>query len=269
MKHKTSRCWQLILLVLFMLIVFAATTTCADTQDPEDTPLPPDYSLSRCWAYQSLDPAAPVDVFFVYPTIYAEKSPGNMDLADQRLRDIAGKYIRKAYAGAYSSQANLFMPYYRQVSMARLDPTTDMFQNPCFLIGYRDISQAFDYYMNHLNNGRPFILAGHSQGAMQLVKLMRDRFNDTVLQRKLVAAYLIGYSVTKEEYQRYPWLKAAQGGKRYRGDHFIQHPGSRNDRISGTGQGGCRHQSPELEDRPDPGSPKAVPGRGVLQQNNI
>jgi len=210
MKHKKSGYRHLLFFVVVLLAALGATTTLAYAQDPEGTPMKPDYASRRFWVHRQASPSKPVDVFFVYPTIYSGEYPCNMDLNNQRLRDIAGKYILKAYAGAYSSQANLFMPYYRQMSMAKLDPDSDIFKSPYFLIGYKDVSQAFDYYMKHFNNGRPFILAGHSQGAMQLILLMAERFKNVALQNKLVAAYLIGYSVTKQDYSKYPWFKAAQ-----------------------------------------------------------
>ena len=210
MKHKKSGYRYVLLFVIFMMAGLGAITTLANAQDPEGTPLSPDYTSSRSWVHRQTSPSKPVDVFFVYPTIYSGEYPGNMNLDNQRLRDIAEKYILKAYAGAYRSQANLFMPYYRQMSMAKLDPDSDIFKSPYFLVGYKDVSLAFDYYMKNLNNGRPFILAGHSQGAMQLITLMGERFKNRSLQNKFVAAYLIGYSVTKQDYRRYPWFKAAK-----------------------------------------------------------
>jgi hypothetical protein len=88
-----------------------------------------------------------------------------------------------------------------------------MFIDPSFQLGARDVEAAFDYYLKHFNNGRPFILAGHSQGTMTLINLMRKRFNDPKLRKLLVAAYLIGYSVTKDDFKKYPWMKRAQGAE--------------------------------------------------------
>ena len=70
---------------------------------------------------------------------------------------------------------------------------------------------AFTYYLKNINIDRPFILAGHSQGSMVLIELMRRNFNDKVLQKRLVAAYLIGYTVKKIDLQKYPQFKLAQG----------------------------------------------------------
>jgi Protein of unknown function (DUF3089) len=95
--------------------------------------------------------------------------------------------------------------------MAVLDPNEDTYKNKNFILGYKDVSQAFEYYLKHLNNDRPFILAGHSQGSMDLITLMREHFKSVKLQKQLVAAYLIGYSVTKEDFRQYPWMKPATG----------------------------------------------------------
>jgi hypothetical protein len=59
------------------------------------------------------------------------------------------------------------------------------------------VEVAFNYYIDNLNQGRPFILAGHSQGTMALIDLIKNRFgNDPELRDRLVAAYFIGYTVT-------------------------------------------------------------------------
>ncbi len=156
----------------------------------------------------------PVDVFYVYPTIYTEESPSNMDIASPELREYA-KGLTIAQAGVYSESANLFVPFYRQQSAVVQDELTEnngtnMFSDPTFQLGANDVEAAFDYYLEHLNPDRPFILGSHSQGTMTLINLMRKRFMDKKLQERLVAAYLIGYSVTEDDLKTYPWMKRAQ-----------------------------------------------------------
>ncbi|WP_281175395.1 DUF3089 domain-containing protein [Methanogenium cariaci] len=59
------------------------------------------------------------------------------------------------------------------------------------------MEKAFEYYIDNLNEGRPFIIAGHSQGTMALIELIKNRFgDDESLRNRMVAAYLIGYTVT-------------------------------------------------------------------------
>ena len=174
-----------------------------------------DYSEEFCWVVKPQTIDKSVDVFYVYPTIYLGTNPENMDISDLSLRENA-KGLTVAQAGVYSPYANLFAPFYRQQSaalqsMAAGNGGIDAFQDPVFQVGAEDVERAFDYYLKHLNSDRPFILASHSQGTMALINLMRKRFNNPVLQKRLVAAYLIGYSVTKDDLKKYPWMKLAQG----------------------------------------------------------
>ncbi|XXJ21195.1 DUF3089 domain-containing protein [Desulfovibrio caledoniensis] len=205
----------LILFLVFCPAAFgpvqAATAAAPETGAPVDClPACPDYGRMISWAALPDNPGKAVDVFYVYPTIYPETTPLNMDVFNQALRaDVQG--LLKAQAGVYSGAANLYAPYYRQVSFAALDPETDMTLNPYFRVGADDVHRAFDYYLNFLNQGRPFILAGHSQGSVVLLDLLRSRFRDPVLREKLVAAYVIGYSVTREDLRKYPWLRPATG----------------------------------------------------------
>lgn len=175
----------------------------------------PNYATDFAWLSKSADIDKPVDVFYVHPTIYGDESPLNMDIARQDLRDRA-QGLLTAQAGVYSPYANLFAPYYRQQSAATLsmEPNKgehDAYADEAFQIGYGDVERAFDYYLQHLNPDRPFLLAGHSQGSMVLIELMRRRLGDPALQERLVAAYVIGYSVTQDDLGKYPQMKLAQG----------------------------------------------------------
>lgn len=174
----------------------------------EGIPQAPDYQKTSSWVFQTSAPNKPIDVFYVYPTIYAEDSPANMDIKNADLR-AAAEHLIDSQASVYSESANVFAPYYRQMSFAKLNPEEDMYKNQYFQIGYSDVSRAFDYFLKNLSQGRPFILAGHSQGSMVLIQLMREHFQGPDLQNQLVAAYLIGYSITPEDFATYPWMKPA------------------------------------------------------------
>ena len=138
-----------------------------------------------------------VDVFYVYPTV-SHNTNGVMDITDPDERALAAG-IWQAQASVYEDSANIFAPYYRQMSTGvqmeegeLLATDTDEFKQ-----GAVDVQDAFDYYIANLNNNRPFILAGHSQGTMALIELIKNRFgDDEALRSRLVAAYLIGYTVT-------------------------------------------------------------------------
>jgi len=192
------------------MAALAAFSNGCENIKPEKTDAAPDYKSTGSWIKKPVKPNKPVDVFYVYPTIYADKAPPNMDINNKQLRKRA-EHIAFEHSGVFKDTANIFAPYYRQMSFAKLNPDEDMYANKYFRTGAGDVAEAFEYYLKNLNQGRPFILAGHSQGSMVLIDLMRHRFNDPALNRKLIAAYLPGYSLTKDDFKKYPWLKPATG----------------------------------------------------------
>ena len=75
-----------------------------------------------------------------------------------------------------------------------------------------DAMSAFDYYIRNFNQGRPFILAGHSQGSNVLLYLLSDYMKmHPEVRKRMVAAYVIGYSITPEYLANNPHLKFAKG----------------------------------------------------------
>jgi hypothetical protein len=87
----------------------------------------------------------------------------------------------------------------------------DAQRGPYFSAAYQDVRAAFLWYLDHDNQGRPFLLAGYSQGADLALRLLEEFFDDPALQSQLVAAYLIGWRVTQEDLSQYPHLSMAQG----------------------------------------------------------
>jgi len=168
----------------------------------------PDYSNASCWISipDSID--KPVDVFYIYPTIFGGTGEMNMNITNDQLRKKA-QVVAYEQGGVYMAASNFFAPYYRQVAMDVLTMPEDTLDK-YFAIGYNDVIKAFVYYLDNFNDGRPFILAGHSQGSMVLIELMKEMFDNPELQNRLVAAYLIGYSVTSEDLAKYSWMKLAE-----------------------------------------------------------
>lgn len=151
------------------------------------------------------------DVFFLYPTVYIHpgKRRHNMNPYNIVYRFFAW-CLTVWRAAVFKDSCNIFTPHYRQVGMEILDMTPEEVQ-PYVEIAYEDVKNAFYYYINNLNNGRPFVLAGHSQGSEQLLELLKREFKGGAFSDKFVAAYLIGYSVTKDDLAQNPHLKIVQG----------------------------------------------------------
>ena len=118
-------------------------------------------------------------------------------------------------ASAFEDSTNVFMPYYRQSSAYALkrayDRTGDV-RTALAGIPYEDITAALDYYFENYNNGRPFIIASHSQGSALNSLVLKDYFKEhSDYYERMVAAYLIGFSVTEDYLENNPHLKFASG----------------------------------------------------------
>ena len=149
-----------------------------------------------------------VDVFYVYPTVTGFRPETEVcDMTDTVM--IAGaQMVRQIQTAVFDESCNVFMPYYRQISMPK--PGSDYRA----IIGYIsqfDITDALDYYFTNLNQGRPFIIAGHSQGAATVIALLENYMTKhPELLSRMVAAYPIGFAVTRDWLAK-TGLKFAEG----------------------------------------------------------
>ena len=171
-----------------------------------------DYSSRSNWAYYGNDIGSTqaVDVFFVGPTVFmGNDAQFNMRLDDPKVRS---KFLGaiNMEKGIYDSQTNFYAPFYRQAGLNVYKLESGL-AAPCFELAYMDVKAAFEHYLQEANRNRPIILAGFSQGADMIVRLMKDKYHNPELQGKLIAAYVIGWRVTPEETAQYPHLRMAQG----------------------------------------------------------
>ena len=178
------------LLVTTVLIISAVS--CKHRSDV--VPIAPDYGDTTQWYIA--DRSAAVDVFYIVSTECDDYTLGGKPM---HYADIRNDSIRALLYGEMegvdrllAGELNYYSPYYRQVTMETY--TSDSLVEARMPLAYCDVRRAFDYYMEHYNNGRPFILAGFSQGAMAVVDLLKAMDDETY--RRLVAAYVIGYKVT-------------------------------------------------------------------------
>jgi hypothetical protein len=105
------------------------------------------------------------------------------------------------------------MPYYRQANLKTAASVTANEFTGLLKDHYpqKDIEAALDYYFEHYNNGRPFIIAGHSQGSAMTRLVLKEYFaKHPEYYKRMIAAYVIGYSVTKDDLAEYPHLRFAQ-----------------------------------------------------------
>ncbi len=143
-----------------------------------------------------------VDVFYVHPTTYLDKAKWNADLlGDERAQLWRNNFALRFQASAFNLAGQIYAPYYRQATFgAFLDDSGQGVQ--AIMRAHGDVLAAFDHYIASDNGGRPFILAGHSQGAIHSLLLLAERFASgdaaEALRKQLVAAYIIGWPVSIE-----------------------------------------------------------------------
>lgn len=176
----------------------------------------PDYSQTANWlALPSATTTKQADVFFLYPSAYFRTDPSEpLVCAIDNPQMVAGAQQKyRLLATAFEPVANIYAPYYQQAdAITVLSLPVDEREAIIGGVPTTDAIAAFDYYITHYNNGRPFILAGHSQGSNVLMDLMaRYMMNHRDVYRQMIAAYVPGYSVTPEYLAQNPILKFAEG----------------------------------------------------------
>lgn len=142
------------------------------------------------------DAPVPAAVFFVHPTSFLDRSGWNAPLDDATSRDRAATFVR-GLASPFNASEQLWAPRYRQAAFGAF--LTDDPQSKLALdLAYADVLQAFDYFLASTDPKTPIVLAGHSQGALHLKRLLKERVAGTPLVRRVVAAYVIGWPVSFE-----------------------------------------------------------------------
>ncbi|OAV43007.1 hypothetical protein A3850_000155 [Lewinella sp. 4G2] len=139
---------------------------------------------------------ARADVFFLHPTHYRNTTESSTDwnanVYDLEINEAVDDGSIKNQASIFNAAGKIYAPRYRQANLKVYYSEGRKMAKRALDIAYDDILRAFDYYLKNHNNGRPIIIAGHSQGTTHAKRLLRDRFDGKPLQQQLVAAYLPG-----------------------------------------------------------------------------
>lgn len=194
----------LINLCLSMTLVVSASGTQAS-----------DYSKAEHWLSVPSVADKAVDIFYLYPTAWQKVDKNEPDICaidnPSMLRGANKAFARQATA--FETVGNIYAPYYRQVGIEYcLSLPLQEQNNVVGGIPKADAFAAFDYYIDNYNNGRPFILAGHSQGSNVLLFLLAEYMKEhPEVYERMIAAYVIGYSVTDSYLAQNTHLKFASG----------------------------------------------------------
>lgn len=173
-------------------------------------PSEPDYELTEAWAalpvtddYADLVPTGvpPVpsykrkaDVFFIHPTTYLERSGWNASISHPRASAPVDETVMKHQASAFNACCRVYAPRYRQATYYyTIGQNFDSWR--ALDLAYTDVRRAFDHYVAHWNDGRPFLIAAHGQGSAHALRLLQERIAKTPLRKRFVAAYLPGIGI--------------------------------------------------------------------------
>ncbi|MBN4047142.1 DUF3089 domain-containing protein [bacterium AH-315-P13] len=204
------------IILLLLLIVTMSCKPIYQTQTfkTEQVPETPNYELESSWAVlpwtysedlqklssQEQDTLI-ADVFYVYPTLLLNQKdtrwnvPITDSIQNKKVLNIAVKF----QASAWATAGKLYVPFYRQAHI-RAYTMYNQGGKQAFKIAYADVKSAFETYLKNYNNGRPIIIASHSQGTTHTKQLLQDFFDGKELQKQLIAAYIPGIGVYSNEF---------------------------------------------------------------------
>jgi len=195
--------------VIALVLIGVMTTTACESKKTE----PLDYSKEENWVDIQKDGTMPVDVFFVYPTIVDETENKDGFASISEMKSMA-QVVRMLQTSVYEDSCNVYMPFYRQTAMSLANSCNK--DNSAYLKlidnskAYKDIEAALDYYFDNYNNGKPFILAGHSQGSAMLTDVLTHYMQEhKEYLSRMVAAYLIGFAPSEDIFNESTGLKFA------------------------------------------------------------
>ncbi len=208
------------------VLCFLCLVSCSKIQPPdrpfsvEAIPPSPNYALADSWSCLPTkdDPAdlsppdvepenqatAETDVFFIHPTTFMESNSWNGDLADQSLNQATDDRAILHQASIFNRAGRVYAPRYRQMVYGGFLTEDQASKGQALALAYEDVKAAFEHYLRTWNNGRPFIIAGHSQGAFHAIHLLKDYIDDKPLRTQLVAAYVPGWPLKAGTYATLP-----------------------------------------------------------------
>lgn len=143
-----------------------------------------------------------VDVFFVHSTGYVGPGGWNSTMHIDNSEAQSIEYMLSSMASIFNVCCEVYAPHYREANLQAFLPDKFMLGTQALDLAYEDVETAFEYYLQHFNQGRPFIIVGHSQGTAHALRLLEQKIDNSDLYQQLVAAYVVGYWLPKDKFSR-------------------------------------------------------------------
>ncbi len=171
----------------------------------KDTSFTPNYNDTAMWIMHENNNKS-VDVFFVHPTTYLNGTYWNMPLNHSLSIKIAKEFSAKAQASVFKEVGNIYMPQYRQATFYSF-VTKSKNGNKALALAINDVKNAWKYFLSNINNDKPIIIAGHSQGSYIIIQLLPEIMKDSILAKKIIAVYAIGWPLSIKYLKDNPQVK--------------------------------------------------------------
>ena len=137
----------------------------------------------------------PAHLFYIHPTTYLQRDRWNATIAGSADSRYRSELFVRSQASAFNHVADVWAPRYRQAAFgAFLLDSQDA--TAALDLAYRDAEAAFDRFIASVPEGEPIFLAGHSQGALHLARLLRERVAGKPIRQRIVAAYVVGWPIS-------------------------------------------------------------------------
>jgi len=134
-------------------------------------------------------------IFYIHPTTYLYTDRWNAPLVPGGETEFRTRLFTQSQASAFNASGQIWAPRYRQAAFGAFLLSSHDAQRSLDL-AYADVSAAFDQFVREAGD-RPIILAGHSQGALQLERLLREKVAGKPIARRVVAAYVVGWPISR------------------------------------------------------------------------
>jgi hypothetical protein len=205
---------KIALFFLTLVVLSSCKSALAPTFSAQQQPAVPNYENAATWAvlpdsypenlkhWQTNTTDLDADIFYIYPTLNIEKKdvrwnvPVTDSVQNVKVIDMAVYF----QASAFLNAGKLYVPYYRQAHL-RSYTNYENGGKEALNLAYSDVKEAFKTYLEKYNNNRPIIIASHSQGTTHAIRLLKEFFDGKPLQNQLVAAYLPGIGIKKNEFE--------------------------------------------------------------------
>ena len=140
---------------------------------------------------------SPVDVFFVHPTGYLKGDNWTDPLEEKSATMENTQWMMANQASVYNGCCSVYAPHYRQASIYSYFGSDELRAEVHNFV-YQDVKKSFEYFIENFSNGRPFIIASHSQGTHHSIRLLAEEIDSSDLYPRMVGAYIIGGMISKD-----------------------------------------------------------------------